>query len=694
MLCLSSGYKASRNIRDNVVFLGGRKMLNDTYKLLASVTVVRGLYDSQKGIYDVLCEFISDIIAKEHLYSFRASDLTEKLNNYYSFQLNESVIKTCLKRMKFGRKNGAYSCNGLTEKTVDINSAISKSQKENDELFYQLFEFLKQRLGHDLTKREEDRYKTAFCDFLLQDELENNDKINQYFHEFILSIATNDAQMETLNQIKEGILLYEGIRYSSNLSEMGSWKSKLVLFLDTEILFAIGGYNSMMYQDQYTELNKYIQEINRGCTSANKKIKLAYFPENKKEIDLYFESAERIVRGQDFLDPTKEAMSQIVNTCTSPSDVQSKKTLFYQSLKRADVRLCEKDFYNSDLDNTEYNLEAFDTWGKYVDIMHESRENIHKSIACLSHINILRKGINNQGFENCSYIFLTATGRTLKLASMPEFLENGNVPLATTFDFLINHFWFKLNKGFGTNRTPRTLDMVIRARHILASIINTKAAQKYDEFKSQYERNEISKEDFYALNTDLRNHLKKPEEVDVDTISTEIEDIEKWNFDVAMENQHRKEIELENANIQISDLKNEIKEYRSMQTKINDELKQAKLDWEAERKELKNEKQKVQKELELAKEKNRSWEEDLLVIKKELKEERDEKKAFQLRKQKRKYRIICFVVIFMLILGVVGFCYGIIAEQIWAQVISAILELSGIITFTTGKLKRYKPENI
>lgn len=77
--------------------------------------------------------------------------------------------------------------------------------------------------------------------------------------------------------------------------------------------------------------------------------------------------------------------------------------------------------------------------------------------------------------------------------------------MATTFDFLINHFWFKLNKGFGTNRTPRTLDMVIRARHILASIINTKAAQKFDEFKLQYERNEISKEDFYALNTDLRN---------------------------------------------------------------------------------------------------------------------------------------------------------------------------------------------
>lgn len=277
---------------------------------------------------------------------------------------------------------------------------------------------------------------------------------------------------------------------------------------------------------------------------------------------------------------------------------------------------------------------------------------------------------------------------------MPEFLKNGNVPLATTFDFLINHFWFKLNKGFGTNRTPRTLDMVIRARHILASIINTKAAQKFDKFKLQYERNEISKEDFYALNTDLRNHLKKPEEVDVDTISTEIEDIEKWNFDVAMENQHRKEIELENANMQISDLKNEIKESRSIQTKINNELRQVRLDWEAERKALQDEKQKIQKELELTKEKNKNWEEDVLAIKEELKKEKEEKKAFQLRKQKRKYYFICSVVTGLIILGAIGFCYGMIAEQIWANLVSAILEFSVIIPLAKGKLNKYKPDNI
>ena len=65
--------------------------------------------------------------------------------------------------------------------------------------------------------------------------------------------------------------------------------------------------------------------------------------------------------------------------------------------------------------------------------------------------------------------------------------------------------------------------------------------------------------------------------------------------------------------------KNEIKESRSIQTKINNELRQVRLDWEAERKALQDEKQKIQKELELTKEKNKNWEEDVLAIKEELK---------------------------------------------------------------------------
>lgn len=52
---------------------------------------------------------------------------------------------------------------------------------------------------------------------------------------------------------------------------------------------------------------KSIKEINRNCP-RDKRIKTKYFESTKKEIDYYFDSATRIVKGQDVLDSTKEAI--------------------------------------------------------------------------------------------------------------------------------------------------------------------------------------------------------------------------------------------------------------------------------------------------------------------------------------------------------------------------------------------------
>ena len=668
-------------------------MLNEAYKLLASVTVVRELYDTQKGIYDVLSEFINDTIYRENMYVFSAYELTDALNRYYSFRLNESVIKTCLKRMKFERgKGGTYICENADGKISNIDTAFSESQNRNEKLFSMLIEFLGKRLSRKLSDKEIEKSKNSFCDFLLQGNLSENEQLNQYFHEFILSIENNPELMETLNSVKEGTLLYEGIRYSNNLGEIGHWKTKLNLILDTEILFAVGGYNSKMQQDFYAELDKYIKEINRGCAIRNKKINLFYFAETKKEIDAYFNSAESIIRKQSFLDPTKEAMAQIVNGCLTPSDVQNKRTMFYQALKSADIFPYEKEFYSNEPDNKEYNLESMEIWNKYAKQWNEDKEDIHKSMVSLSHINVLRKGKNNNGFENCEFIFLTATGRTLKMANCPEFLKNGDVPLATTFEFLINRFWFKLNKGFGSNKTPRTLDMVMRSRNILAMIINSKVSQKYDEFKGKYEANEISKDDFFALNDNLRSHLKQPEEVDVDTISAEIDSLDKWNFDVAIEEQRRKEIELQNANAEIRNLKEAIETYENTQSALNGRLERVQNELKIEREMFQEEKEKIQQELDLEKQANRKRENDIIEIRKELETERDYREKREKKKALLKYYMICTLIGFLMIIGIGGFVFGMVTNQLWAKVISALLEVFGVLSLIFGIMKKFKPE--
>lgn len=117
----------------------------------------------------------------------------------------------------------------------------------------------------------------------MQDSLGDSNAYTQYFHEFVLAIEEDPVLMDTLRVVKEGTLIYEGIRYSNNINETGSWNSRLCLVLDTEILFAIGGYNSILYQAMYSELDKYLKEINRGSAINAPKIRLCYFAETKKK---------------------------------------------------------------------------------------------------------------------------------------------------------------------------------------------------------------------------------------------------------------------------------------------------------------------------------------------------------------------------------------------------------------------------
>lgn len=660
-------------------------MLNDTYKLMASVTVVRELYDSNNNLYDVLEKFINELIFRENLYSFTAHDITESLNKQYSFKLNESVIKTCLRRMKFPKKNGTYSCDDLIKRgNQRVETFIDESEQNNDKLFGRLLIFIEQKQENGfLDDRTKNIIKSSFCDFLLQDGDGTEDSLSQLFYEFILSIENDAEMMKILKAIKEGTLLYEGLRYCS-ISEIGAWNTNLNIILDTEILFAVGGYNSMMYQELYKELDKYISEINRG--NKKTRINLYYFAETKKELDSYFDSAERIVKQLDFLDPTKEAMQQIVNNCKTPSDVQMKRTAFWGKLSDKNIKQLDYDFYDVDNErNSKFNLEDEKVIYKYSEAWRESQDNIHRSLKVLSHINILRKGKSDVGFEQCEYIFLTATGRTLRLAAMPELTKEGNIRFATNLDFLINKLWFKLNKGFGASQTPRTLDMVMRSRHILASILKSKAADNFEELKKRYVNGEISKEEFICINNDLRAKLKDNNEVDVDTIGDEIESLEQWDFDCVLEEQKRRETQLNEVQKENLQLKECIENYEQTQTQNKEEISQLKVT-------LFETQKKYEKILHDANEQIEHIQNETEKYNKENKILQDKYSQIIYKGKLNRYRFFCTVVILMLAIGIFLFIYGEVHECALAKYISALLEVVGVISFIINLLIKKKPK--
>lgn len=663
-------------------------MLNDDYKLLASVSVFRELYDSDKNIYDVLDQFIIEVINRKRLFSFSSTEMTKYLNDEYGFKLSEPVVKTSLKHLRLERANGVFKVSNIKELSSGVEAIIKGSEQKQKILFDALFSFLEGRLSLKLSHPEQEQIARLFCDFLIQDSIGEGDDYHQLFNEFILSIERDGEKLEILNLIKEGTLIYEGIRYSGNISEVGSWKTDLCLVLDTEILFAIGGYNSIMYRDLYSELEKYIFEINRSTRKRTGKITLAYLPETLQEINYYFSSAERIVAGLDVLDPTKEAMGQIVNNCYTKADVQQKKTRLFHKFSKLNIEVINYDFYDVENEDViKYNLEDDSIVSKYASLWNDNKENIYKSLRLLSHTNILRKGESVRGFENCRYILLTQTGRTIKLARTSEIINDGDVPLATTFDFLINRFWFKLNKGFGSDNKPRTIDMIVRARNVLSTIVNNRASLKYDEFRCKYENNEITKDEFVALNNDLRSKLKNPEEIDKDTIGEEIESLEKWDMSEVIEQHHRRDLQYNQAQLEIGVLSDQIKTEKQRREELEDRVRTMEAEADKKDEQLRAyEERNI--ELDCNNVQNNKIITDMQNRIEELEKVNNDNAEKEMKKKKVRHNIFVAALIICMILMFIIYCYGAIADAKWTNRACTILAAFPVISIVVWLVKK------
>ncbi len=73
-------------------------------KMLASLAVFRELYDENKDIYQIIADFLLNIIQSKSLNGFSLKEISEELNNTYQFDIPDAVVKTALKKIKFLKK--------------------------------------------------------------------------------------------------------------------------------------------------------------------------------------------------------------------------------------------------------------------------------------------------------------------------------------------------------------------------------------------------------------------------------------------------------------------------------------------------------------------------------------------------------------------------------------------------------------
>lgn len=490
--------------------------------ILASYVTFKELYSKgqYKNSYQILAEFIKYIIITENVYSFTLSEMKNQLKKVFGFDLPTAVIKTSVKGINHVTKNSLndeYIVElGYLKASVDFKIFQENATSDSEYVSRALIEFT----GEKFPARyiDEKALIQEFIAYLLEDSFEG--QYHDIISEFILFNEHDEAIQSRIKSVREGSILYSGLNY--NISETGSIKKPLTLYLDTEILFFLVGYNGDICKSLALDLMQLVKNAN----SKKQVIKLRFFSDVRKEIEDFFGAAEDIVAGR-AIKRNNSAMTVITNGCTNSTDVVERKADFFSTL-RSQYGIIEDE-------NTSYYSEA-DYKANLEGIQLESDipddEDTKQALKYVSHINKIRKNTKYYEYTESDALFVTATyrviqvsGRMTSLLKNTEDDERNPVEYAIWMDRLTNILWYKLNKGFGNKEYPKSLDVVIKAKTVLNKMISQEVSHCYSDLKKQYDNGTLTEEKMAARILALRKKAEKPDDLTANNID------ENLNFD-------------------------------------------------------------------------------------------------------------------------------------------------------------------
>lgn len=496
-------------------------MCNQVNKL-ASYATYRQLYnDGKKDTYFIISKFIEHIIVTNKLNSFDVEKMSLLLNENFGFYIPSYVIQSAIKRIEFvSKKDGQFL---VSREDISLDSEITQELEESDLKSRALMSRLIKYVKNKNREINEEKLTREFTSFLLDDSF--NGDYSSIISEFIIENNIDSDFLKNINQIKEGAVLFSGINYTSDISKL-TWKNSINLYVETEILFHLAGYNGIFFQRLANDMFQLINEMNQ---KSNKRIiSIRYYKEVSEDIDHFFGTAEEIVKGNKIVDIGNVAMDEIVRDCSTPADVINKRAKFANILKQYSVSEADSlNYYSPEYHN--FNIESQEIVEKYG----LATENKEKYLKHLNYTNILRKkdDINseNLSLKESKHLVITEVGKILQMANdFNKENEDFNAPLAISMSSLTNRLWFDLNKGFGSEHMPSTFNILEKSRLVLSNILTQTVAKQYDKVKESYKNGELSEDDLNENIIELRKKMMKPEDIDREQLNN-IDDIIKPN---------------------------------------------------------------------------------------------------------------------------------------------------------------------
>lgn len=554
--------------------------------LLASVALFGELYNNEKykSISDIIAEFIKGAVVYENKFSFNSTELTLLLEKVYAFKIPESVIRTTLNnKLKdiVERKDGYYHFNEtIKNEFQNINTEFDSINSAHNLILTDLISFVEKKEKKQLSEIDKKELFENFNHFLLDNGY--TDKYSNHISAFVIINQDKTGFKDSLNGIKEGVILYQGIKYTADINELGKWNTDLTIYLNTEHLFSVLGYNGILFQEILNDFLKLVNEINISSKNTNqkKKIELKYFEETKTEVDNYFLTAETIHRGAKQLDPSKSAMKMILDNAKSLSEIKALRVKFDIELKQKGIILQE---FNYDISKImKFNVEDEKILEELKKKSEEKQRyfdehNCRQYFKIFTKINFFRNGESRKQFEKIGHLFVTENGFAKFLAhnNSVKFEEN-DVPFAKDIDYIITKFWFKLKKGFSDKQNlPISFDVVTKAKIILSSHLTSNVSEGYHKLLEDTKSGKLTKDEALQRSYEFRERPNRPEDINIGNVESSLDFLNNESyFEDLFREKERKEALLSETQLKNEELQNEINRRDKIEAEKKQKLKE------------------------------------------------------------------------------------------------------------------------
>ena len=485
------------------------------------------------------------------------------LEKYFDFKIPILVLKPAIKRIEgVTLENKEYKINyDLLNNHNTFTSIQDDSIQKTEQIISDLINFISIKSpDFVVTEESKEEVEYAFRRFILDEA--SNDPLTPYISAFIIEKSADTQYTKNINLIREGHILYNGLCQNDDVSSQG-WKDELTIYLGTEIIFHLAGYNGTTFQQLANEFLELISAANKQRIL----IHLRYFPDTKVEIEKFFTTAETLFSNNSVIRPGETAMISILKDCKAAIDITNKcNSLFYFLEKNKIYLETKNDFYAQKYN--EFNLESKEFAGTPEE----------KNIRLLSNISKLRGNNITSDYSKSKAILVSETSSVLDYSriytqekqSLYHDNSKNTTSLAVNLYTITNILWYKLNRSLHGDNMPSTINSVIRAQIVLSKYVNESITEEYDKLMEQFKKGNIDKDEIASLILGMRRHSSKPESIIKEGVDDALaliceKDINKFKEDFELSHYAHEELKKEHENTlkQLASVKEDVEYWKS-----------------------------------------------------------------------------------------------------------------------------------